>query len=444
MNENNSADNGSETKKGFTIFAFKRLVIGILLLVAILWALGVVLGYFENPSHMAFKHSAHQPTPAKKAAAGNNSAENNTATNAKADKTVSHVKDEKTSSSIHLASKPAGKNESAAQAESETSGHQNQHDTGRQARNDSAPQANLPAAGSQQVATIENKTAPAESHTQAKENPQAEENGGHAKQPETIHAGKEEIQKPPGVTFVEATIRPLHYELYERFWGWRPNDILDFTDNINNFQLGVLEVTRRTAVVLSERISRTGTNDALDPNLENAMNWFMIKADRYWFPSAESKFKEGLKELDKYKEKLMEGKASFYTRSDNLIPLLSSFEDLLGSCDENLVKAFEEDGSPVSYFKADDYIYYARGVASTMLSILEAVNHDFISILESRHGTELLHHAIESCKRAVEIDPLLVFNSDLDGIFANHRANMAAPISHARFYLGQLIKTLST
>ena len=30
------------------------------------------------------------------------------------------------------------------------------------------------------------------------------------------------------------------------------------------------------------------------------------------------------------------------------------------------------------------------------------------------------------------------------GIVANHRANIAAPISHARFYLGQLIKTLST
>ena len=29
-------------------------------------------------------------------------------------------------------------------------------------------------------------------------------------------------------------------------------------------------------------------------------------------------------------------------------------------------------------------------------------------------------------------------------IFANHRANMAAPISHARFYLGLLIKALST
>ena len=42
------------------------------------------------------------------------------------------------------------------------------------------------------------------------------------------------------------------------------------------------------------------------------------------------------------------------------------------------------------------------------------------------------------------LDPWIVLNRNLSSIFANHRANMAAPISHARFYIGQLIKTLST
>ncbi len=35
-------------------------------------------------------------------------------------------------------------------------------------------------------------------------------------------------------------------------------------------------------------------------------------------------------------------------------------------------------------------------------------------------------------------------NSDLSSVFANHRLNMAAPISHARFYIGVLIRALST
>ena len=174
------------------------------------------------------------------------------------------------------------------------------------------------------------------------------------------------------------------------------------------------------------------------------MNWLMVKASRYWFPAPEAKYKESKKELDAYKQNLINGSATFYTRTDNLIPLLSTFEDLLGSCDENLVKQKNSDGSNVSLFKADDYYYYAQGVASALASILEAVHHDFHSTLESRHATELLHHALESCRQAAALDPIYITDGDLDGILANHRANMAAPISHARFYISQLIKTLST
>jgi CBS domain-containing protein len=268
---------------------------------------------------------------------------------------------------------------------------------------------------------------------------------GHAPPPTHGIAEVEEIKpRPKGVAFVEATIKPLSYELNERFWGWRVNDILNFTDNVNNFQLGVLEVTRRTAVSLAERISRTGATAAFDRNLENAMNWFMIKADTYWFPSPESKYNDGLNELRNYKKNLEKGEARFHTRTDNLIPLLMAYEDLLGSCEENLVKTEEDDGSSISFFKADDYFFYAQGVASAMQTILEAVLEDFLITVESRRGTDVLHHAIESCHHASEIHPLIITNSSLSGILANHRANLAAPMSHARFYINVLIKTLST
>ena len=267
---------------------------------------------------------------------------------------------------------------------------------------------------------------------------------GHAA---PIHGAAQVAESKPkakGVAFVEATIKPLENELNERFWGWRPNDILDFTDNVNSFQLGVLEVTRRTVVSLTERISRTGSTAAFDSNLENAMNWFMVKANRYWFPSPESKYKAGLDELKIYKEKLEKGEGNFYTRNDNLIPLLMAYEDLLGSCEENLVKTEEDDGSPVSFFQADNYFFYAQGIASAMGTILEAVHKDFLITVESRRGTEVLHHAIVSCHHAAEIHPWVITNSSLSGVLANHRANLAAPMSHARFYINVLIKTLST
>ncbi len=263
--------------------------------------------------------------------------------------------------------------------------------------------------------------------------------GGHA-----THETPVNKNLPKGVAFVEAAISPLSYELSERFWGWRPNDLIKFTDNVNSYQRGVLEVTRKTAFALAERISRTGSTEAFNIHLERAMNWLMVKADNYWFPSPETKYREALGELEIYKKQVTTGSASFYTRTDNLIPLLQAFENLLGSCEENLVKTKEKDGEKVSFFKADDYFFYAKGVASAMGKVLEAVAADFGDTIDSRRGIEVLHHAIESCHHATEIEPWIILNSKADSIFANHRANMAAPISHARFFVGVLIKAIST
>jgi hypothetical protein len=470
MDENKRNNNGTDEGMEFKGYALKRIAVGIVLAVAALWGFGAVLGIFGSspktevpatvshaPATESFGHAEDaEPTAAMHgeedvrntgdhgAAAGHGeepAAEAHTADSGHAKAPVAEA---------HTADTGHAK-APAAEAHTADTGHEAKPaaaDHGKKAETAEHEAAVKPAA----AATPSHGEA--EPHSAAETHAAAGKEGHVAEAEHEAEAGHDEAagghgtvfdpDMPAGVAFIEATIRTLDYELNERWWGWRPNDLVNLTDNVNELQLGVLEVTRRTAVVLAERISRTGSTAAFDKNLENAMNWFMIKADRYWFPSAESKFNDGLDELRAYQQRLIRGEAKFHTRTDNLIPLLMAFEDLMGSCDENLVKHTEEDGSHVSFFSADDYFYYTKGVASAMHSILEAVQHDFSSIVESRRGTEVLHHAIESCREAMEIDPILVLDSGWGSILANHRANLAAPISHARFYLGVLIKTLST
>ncbi|MCG8552963.1 MAG: DUF2333 family protein [Desulfobacterales bacterium] len=244
---------------------------------------------------------------------------------------------------------------------------------------------------------------------------------------------------PRGVAFVQACIQPLDYELNHRFLGWRPNDIIRIADNIKNLQLGVLEVTRRTAVALAENLSRTGSTDAYVPSLEYAMNSFMIKPTELMFPSAEGKYQEGLDGWKDYQEMLQRGEARFYRRVDNLVPLLKAYESILGSCDENLVKKPGE----LSTFKADDVFYYAKGVAIAMVTILEALAVDCDDTIGSVQGMDVIHHAVEALHHASSMDPWIVLEGSPDGILANHRANIAAPISHARFYLDVLSGSLT-
>jgi len=435
----------------FSNFATPRIIGGIAIAIIILWALSII---FDRPQDPTSKNTAvrqldstvatapagsegrskpaltEYPSAVAPAAKGQTTATpdhgTSTATGAAGQGPTTHV--------TTTVQKTDGSHKSPA------AGQPTAHGTSAKATGP-AP-ARQPEPHQQPVAAADH-SAPASGHGAASQPAAKQGASGHAMPAATVVAPVHK-PAPKGVAFVEATIKPLRYELEERWWGWRPNDIIEFTDNVNTFQLGALEVTRRTVVALAERISRTGVTDSLDPNLEDAMNWFMVKASSYWFPSAESKYHEGLKELQAYLENLKAGKATFYTRSDNLIPLLASFEDLLGSCDENLVKETYEDGTPLSMFDVDNYFFYTQGVANSMATVLEAIHHDFLITLESRNATELLHHAIVACQRAAEIDPWIVLDRNLSSIFANHRANMAAPISHARFYIGQLIKTLST
>ena len=238
-----------------------------------------------------------------------------------------------------------------------------------------------------------------------------------------------------GTAFVSALIEPMNFELHHRRFGWRPNDAFSFfTDNVENHQLGVLEVTRRTSEKLVERIARTGSTVKFDKSLKTARSKFNNDPKKYWLPAAEKSYAQAITELKSYRKRL----------NQNLIHLLKSYEDLLGDCDDDLVKTHEESGARVSTFKADDYFYYAQGVSSSMATILEAVMVDFAPVLDSRGATTDLHHAVLKLQNATDLNPLFIQESNYGGFFANHRANMAASISHARAYIQFVIKTMST
>lgn len=393
----------------FKKFATQRIITGLLLAVAVLWLTGTVIGLLRK-SDPPVTVLPVEKTPA---------AQTHSPAKTETSHTQTAGETPKTDSTGHITPIPSIARESKSQP-----------DTQSHAASEKPLQAVAPAPGKPAIL-------PAAGKKSAVHSPAAVP---HAQDP-----SKAQAKKVPGVAFVTALIKPLSYELHDRFWGWRPNDILDFTDNVNNFQLGVLEVTRRTTVILTERLSRTGSVESLNKNLERAMDWLMTKPERYWLPSPESRYEDAMSEIAAYKKNLENGTAVFYSRADTLLPLLAVYDNLLGSCDENLIKNYESNGDPVSWFRVDDYFYYAKGVASALETILEAVLEDFHPTLETRHGTEILHHAILSCKKATEIEPwLFVTDSDFSGILANHRANMAARISHARFYIEVLIAVLST
>ncbi|MBF0529038.1 MAG: DUF2333 family protein, partial [Deltaproteobacteria bacterium] len=124
--------------------------------------------------------------------------------------------------------------------------------------------------------------------------------------------------------------------------NWLPNNKLwptVFLDNPQNFQLGELEAVRYSVRVMRDRLTRTRTTDKIDQDCEAAFVYFSNDPFKWILPSAESKFKAGVKSLRAYEERLANGQAEFYPRSDSLNDLLDQYTSLLGGVNTRLANA---------------------------------------------------------------------------------------------------------
>jgi hypothetical protein len=256
------------------------------------------------------------------------------------------------------------------------------------------------------------------------------------------------LEPVKGEAFTRALIKIMDDQVNQTIFGWRPNAIIfgkfGLTDNVNNLQLGVLEVVRRTLVVLNEHLTRFAVTEAYNPRVNEAMNFVMVSPDKYWFPSASGKYREAMRDLETYINSLRQGRSRFYTRVDNLIALTATYKDILGSSYHNLIKDTEADGSPVSWWVTDDYFYAAKGVALGMSQMLEAVKEDFHQELLKKNSHKLLEDAIHALHTGSHLAPWVVTNGSKDGILANHRANMSTYIGEAEHVIATLQTVLAT
>ena len=250
----------------------------------------------------------------------------------------------------------------------------------------------------------------------------------------------------------------------QMFKNWLPNDILWPTvllDNMPNFQIGELEVVRYNVRVLRDNLSRMRTTDTLDPFAEGAFTAFSNNPYKWWFPSAESKWKLGHQNLESFYQNLLNGKSTFYPRADNLAELLNQYASLMGGVNTRLINAPSdikrtlsiEEGKKgtskgpmfididIPWYKIDDNFYYAQGVAYALYSSFKAIRIDFIDVLTDKNCVKLLDKVLENLRRC-DFEPLLIFNGDPDSIFANHSLNLSGVFNDARQKINSLIVAL--
>ncbi len=253
-----------------------------------------------------------------------------------------------------------------------------------------------------------------------------------------------------GQVFTEALIAISE----EMASNWLPNDKIYptiFLDNPQNFQMGLLEAVRYSSRVLRDKLSRMRTTDKIDPDVEAAFVYFSNDPYKWILPSAESKFRDGVKSLRAYETRLLAGQADFYSRADNLNELLDQYVSLLGGVTTRLSNAprrktqvVSEETSGDAYTKGekkvqveipwtmvDDNFYYSRGVAYGLRQMMLAVKYDFANILEVKKAEELVDRILEVLDQS-QFEPWVVLNGRRGSVFANHSLQLQSVLEDAR------------
>jgi hypothetical protein len=275
-------------------------------------------------------------------------------------------------------------------------------------------------------------------------------------------------QKPSFHTMenIDKKVRGAHFVrvnqilISEMRGNWLPNDIFWPTallDNMPNFQLGELEVVRYNARVLRDNLSRMRTTDKMDSHAEAAFTSLSNDPHKWWFPSAESRWKLGHDALETYYKNLATGKSNFYPRADNLVELLNQYLSLMGGVNTRLVNAprdlrttlamedqKDRDNLPapvididIPWRLIDDNFYYAQGVAFALHESFIAIRVDFADVLTDKNSMTLVDKIIEILSRC-QFEPWVVLNGDPESIFANHSLNLSGLFNDARQKINSL------
>jgi len=236
-----------------------------------------------------------------------------------------------------------------------------------------------------------------------------------------------------GERIAAAVVAVMEHEL-DSVTGWRPNDFFLwgphlFADNNANRQLGIITAVRETTRVFKDHLTKV-SSDQYDQNLVFADNMFRNDAERFWFPSSESRFRSGVQALRDYIAGLHQNPPRsklLNRRNVELIRLFQAWSDMLGDAHSSLYR------DDVGFFATDNVFYHAQGVAHAMYYVLRAIRVEYQPGAQNR---AILDTLFEECASALyqasTLKPLVVLDGGPASIFANHRRNLDAYVNEAR------------
>lgn len=243
-----------------------------------------------------------------------------------------------------------------------------------------------------------------------------------------------------------ASIRNRLEQEMDSAFGWSVNDLVisptRWLDNRGNRQRGTIFATRMLTMFFSTNLAKYGKVDAENEQLKEAREtYFAFTADSWWFPSSENQFEKGIALVKKYESDLVNEKAIFNLRTDDMYNLLAFMisKQFLDQPLGLLVQSNDE----VPYTDLDDRVYYTQGIILVLRDVLRTFVHLYPKIKE-KGGEENIRIAFREMDEICTFDPLLVTRGDHDSILADHRGKMARYLIAIRERIDDLAQSIKS
>lgn len=288
-----------------------------------------------------------------------------------------------------------------------------------------------------------------------------------------VPANSSQPQTAAGVATVDAGIA-VASTLLDKRGGYISNDITPpswWLDNIQNWEFGVLKMTRDFARVLRNEMSRSQSQSTEDPALAQAEPKFSIDHDSWMFPRAEGKYREGISLLQDYRSRLLaaDSSAHFHANAENLVDYLQVVEKRLGNMvqrlgmsvgkvtvDDASLEALAAAGNDhprpgaagesverTSWFAIDDVFFEARGTVWALLAILQAAETDFAAVLTDKQASIQYRQILRELEAAnAPLRTPMILNGGGFAMWPNHSLVMASYLGSANAALANLIGLL--
>ena len=223
-------------------------------------------------------------------------------------------------------------------------------------------------------------------------------------------------------------------------------------DNMPNYQQGIISALARFAFELTDQIGRTRGTSQTDKDLQEAAGQLQYAGNVWIFDlstsfapttTSEARYRKAARSLLSYNQRLMDGKAVFERRADNLLATLDRFALDMGASSANLDRHIAEHAGDLIDTRADDVFYGIKGQSYAYYLIIRELGLDYAKVLGERELTNAWAKMLESLLHTAELSPMVVVNGSPDAqAMPSHLAAQGFYLLRARTKLREITNIL--